>query len=222
MLRGIKDLSHLITGAIVIVILFGWASLAFAEGVKVEVGTNMEESESTSQVATFAGGCFWCMQPPFDKQPGVLATIVGYTGGSKPDPTYEEIGGGTTGHAEAVRVLFDPKVVSYEKLLEIFWRNIDPTDGGGQFADRGSQYRTAIFFHSEEQRKLATESLEYLRQSAKFSNPIKTEIAPAGEFYRAEEYHQDYYKKNAVHYKLYRAGSGREGFINEVWKETSK
>jgi methionine-S-sulfoxide reductase len=169
--------------------------------------------------ATFAGGCFWCMQPPYDKTPGVLSTVVGYTGGTKKDPTYEEVTGGQTGHAEAVRIYYDPKQVSYEKLLEIFWKNIDPTQQDGQFADRGSQYRTAIFYHDDEQKKLAGESRERLAKSGKFSKPIVTEIAPAGDFYRAELYHQDYYKKNATHYKLYSIGSGREPFLKNKWKE---
>ena len=177
------------------------------------------EVEARAQVATFAGGCFWCMQPPFDRTPGVLKTIVGYTGGTVKDPSYDDVVSGRTGHAEAVRVLFDPKVVSYEKLLEIFWRNIDPTQADGQFADRGSQYRTAIFFHDDAQRECALRSKSELSQSAKFQRPIVTMIEPAGDFYRAEEYHQDYYKKESAHYKLYRVGSGREEFLHEVWEK---
>ena len=169
------------------------------------------------QVATFAGGCFWCMQPPFDKKAGVLKTIVGYTGGTVKDPSYSQVTTGSTGHAEAVQIYFDPEKVTYDDLLREFWRNIDPTQAEGQFADRGSQYRTAIFYHDEDQKKRAEASKEELEASAKFDRKIVTTIEPAGEFYRAEEYHQDYYRKNETHYKLYRVGSGREGFLAEIW-----
>lgn len=167
--------------------------------------------------ATFAGGCFWCMQPPYDNQKGVLETYVGYTGGTVKDPTYEQVSSGRTGHTEAVLVVYDPKVVSYETLLDVFWKNIDPTQKDGQFNDRGSQYRTGIFFHSEEQKKLAEASRDALGKSAKFSSPLAVEISPAGDFYQAEEYHQGYYKKNEKHYKLYKLGSGRAGYIERVW-----
>lgn len=167
--------------------------------------------------ATFAGGCFWCMQPPFDKTPGVVSSEAGYTGGSKRNPAYEEVSAGLTGHAEAVRVLFDPAEVSYEKLLGVFWRSMDPTDAGGQFADRGSQYRPIIFYHSEEQRRLAQGSKKALAESGRFSKPIATAIQPAREFYPAEEYHQKYYLKNPASYQAYRKGSGREAFLEKVW-----
>lgn len=172
---------------------------------------------NTVHDATFAGGCFWCMEPPFDKTPGVLETIVGYTGGHQEDPTYEEVTTGKTGHVEAVRVRFDPTKVSYEKLLEVFWRNIDPTQTDGQFADRGSHYRTFVFYHSEEQRALAERSKTEL--SKKFTQPIATQIAPATAFYGAEDYHQEYYKKNPTRYKLYKLGSGRQDYIAKQWGE---
>jgi methionine-S-sulfoxide reductase len=169
--------------------------------------------------ATFAGGCFWCMEPPFEGLDGVKSVVSGYTGGHVPDPTYEQICDGDTGHAEAVEVTFDPARVSYEKLLERFWRNIDPTDPEGQFADKGSQYRTAVFYHGEAQRKAAEASKKALAASGKFARPIATEISPAVTFYPAEEYHQNYCKKNPVRYKSYRIGSGREGFLKRTWGE---
>ena len=167
--------------------------------------------------ATFAGGCFWCMQKPFDVLPGVVSTTAGYTGGEKKDPTYEEVSAGGTGHAESVQVLYDPKKISYEKLLDVFWHNIDPTVRDRQFCDRGHQYRSAIFFHDAEQKRLAEESLEVLERTKPFQEPIVTEIVPAGTFYRAEEYHQDYYKKNPIRYTYYRKSCGRDARVSEVW-----
>ena len=172
--------------------------------------------------ATFAGGCFWCMQPVFDKMKGVVSTTVGYTGGSKANPTYEEVSTGKTGHAEAIEVIYDPAQVSYAELLEAFWKSIDPTDPRGQFADKGSQYRTAVFYHDEEQKQLALESKEKLAQSGKFDPPVVTEIVPALAFYKAEGYHQKYYVKNAGHYYLYKTGSGREGFLKKLWGRDDK
>jgi len=173
--------------------------------------------------ATFAGGCFWCMEPPFDKLTGVVSTTVGYTGGLKKDPTYEEVSAGTTGHAEAVEVLFDPAVVSYLELLDVFWRNIDPTALNRQFVDVGSQYRTAIFYHSEEQHRQAIASKERLERSGKLGGKrIVTEIAPAGIFYPAEEYHQDYYQKNGTRYKFYRFNSGRDQYLERTWGKTGE
>lgn len=168
-------------------------------------------------LATFAGGCFWCMQSEFDTLPGVLSTTVGYTGGTAPDPTYEEVSSGSTGHAEAIQIAYDPSKAAYEQLLDIFWSNIDPTQRGGQFADEGSQYRTAVFYHSEEQRRLAEASKERLQGSGKFTEPIVTEITPASVFYPAEERHQRYYKKNPEHYQAYSVGSGRKPFLERVW-----
>lgn len=167
--------------------------------------------------ATFAGGCFWCMEPPFDKLPGVVSTTSGYTGGKKVNPTYQEVSGGGTGHTEAVQVVYDPKKVSYEKLLEVFWRNVDPTDAGGQFCDRGSQYRTGIFVHDEEQKRLAEASKAALAKNKPFKQPLVTEIVPAATFYPAEDYHQDYYTKNPLRYKFYRSGCGRDARLAELW-----
>lgn len=176
-------------------------------------------SEALLGVATFAGGCFWCMQPPFDRTSGVIETIVGYTGGTEPNPSYELVSSGKTRYAEAVQVRFDPQRVTYRELLEVFWKNIDPTQENGQFADRGPLYRTAIYFHNEQQRLEAQESKAELQASKKFGSPVMTEIGPATEFYRAEEYHQDYYQKNSTHYNLYKVGSGRAGFIERTWGE---
>ncbi|MFK2826612.1 peptide-methionine (S)-S-oxide reductase MsrA [Bacillus sp. B190/17] len=168
--------------------------------------------------ATFAGGCFWCMVSPFDEQPGIKEVISGYTGGHTENPTYEEVCTDETGHYEAVQITFDPAVFPYEKLLKLFWQQIDPTDEGGQFNDRGLSYRTAIFYHDEEQKKMAEASKAELAASGRFQKPIVTEIMPAGPFYRAEEKHQYYYKKNSFHYNLYKEGSGRARFIRENWK----
>lgn len=167
--------------------------------------------------ATFAGGCFWCMQPPFDQLSGVLSTAVGYTGGHHPNPTYEEVCSGTTGHTEAIEVLYDADKVSYETLLDTFWQNINPTTQNGQFADRGTQYRTGIFYHNETQEKLAKASKAQLGKSQKFDAPIATEITEASTFYPAEDYHQAYYQKNKFHYTSYKYGSGRAQYLEETW-----
>jgi peptide-methionine (S)-S-oxide reductase len=169
------------------------------------------------QKATFAGGCFWCMEPPYDKLPGVISTTSGYMGGTKPNPTYEEVSSGRTGHAEVVQVLYDPKKVSYEKLLETFWRNVDPTVRDRQFCDIGTQYRTAIFAHTEEQRRIAERSKAELQKTKPFTQDIVTPIVPAGAFYPAEDYHQDFYKKNPVRYRFYRDGCGRDARLKELW-----
>ena len=169
------------------------------------------------EVATFAGGCFWCMEPPFEKLKGVDAVISGYTGGHTENPKYGEVSAGTTGHAEAVEVHFDPAQITYGELLDIFWRNIDPTTKDRQFVDSGSQYRTGIFYHDEEQKRLAEESRRKLDASGRFGKPIVTEIVPAGKFYPAEEYHQDYYKKSATRYKFYRFNSGRDQYLERIW-----
>ncbi len=170
-------------------------------------------------VATFAGGCFWCMQPPFDSLPGVVATYAGYTGGRTANPTYEEVSSGATGHAESVEVIYDPKQVSYEKLLDVFWTNIDPTVKDRQFCDGGTQYRTAIFYHDEAQRKAAEASKAALERNKPFKGPIVTPIEMAGPFYLAEDYHQEYYQKNPLRYRLYRGGCGRDARLKELWGE---
>ena len=172
--------------------------------------------------ATFAGGCFWCMVKPFDEQDGIEEVVSGYTGGHKENPTYKEVCSETTGHYEAVQITFNPEVFPYEKLLDVFWSQIDPTDAGGQFHDRGDSYRTAIFYHSDEQKEIAEKSKSDLNQSGRFKDPIVTEIIPAKPFYAAEEYHQDYYKKNPFRYKMYQAGSGRAAFIKEHWKKENR
>jgi peptide-methionine (S)-S-oxide reductase len=169
------------------------------------------------EMATFAGGCFWCMEHPFDELRGVVSVTVGYTGGQKSHPTYEEVSSGTTGHAEAVQVVFDPSKISYNELLNVFWRNVDPTDGGGQFCDRGNQYRSEIFYHGDAQRKAAEESLQSLEKNKPFPGKIVTRIVPATEFWPAEEYHQHYYKKNPLRYRFYRAGCGRDARLKELW-----
>jgi peptide-methionine (S)-S-oxide reductase len=168
-------------------------------------------------VATFAGGCFWCMEPPYDKLPGVTATISGYMGGRTANPTYQDVTSGTTGHAEVVQVVYDPKKVPYEKLLEVFWVNIDPTVKDRQFCDGGTQYRTAIFYHDEAQRKAAEASKAALEKSKPFKEPLVTPIVMASAFYPAEDYHQDYYVKNPVRYNLYRNGCGRDARLRELW-----
>ncbi len=167
--------------------------------------------------ATFAGGCFWCMVPPFEKLDGVKQVISGYTGGHTANPTYERVSAGGTGHLESIQVIFDPSVISYQKLLDVFWRQINPTDAGGQFVDRGSSYLSAIFYHSEEQKRMAEESMKKLQDSKLFDKPIVTAIRPAGPFYPAEGYHQDYWKKNPVRYKFYRYNSGRDQYLEKVW-----
>ncbi len=167
--------------------------------------------------ATFAGGCFWCMESPFEKLDGVKEVISGYTGGHKVNPMYEEVSAGSTGHVESVEVIFDPSKVTYEKLLDVFWRQINPIDAGGQFVDRGPSYTSAIFYHNEEQKKPAEQSKKKLEQSGRFDKPIVTEIRPAGPFYRAEGYHQDYWKKNPIRYKFYRYNSGRDQYLTKIW-----
>lgn len=188
-----------------------------------EAGKGSGASPKTLERATFAGGCFWCMEPPFEKLKGVDAVISGYTGGRTENPTYEEVSSGRTGHAEAVEVHYDPSKITYRELLDVFWRNIDPTTRDRQFVDTGSQYRTAIFYHTEEQKRLAEESKKQLDASGRFGKPIVTEIVPAGKFYPAEEYHQDYYKKSATRYKFYRFNSGRDQYLERTWgKEKDK
>ncbi|MBF0122949.1 MAG: peptide-methionine (S)-S-oxide reductase MsrA [Candidatus Omnitrophica bacterium] len=169
--------------------------------------------------AIFAGGCFWCMQPPFDQIPGVVETTVGYTGGRNPNPTYEEVSRGDSGHVEAIEVTYDPAATDFNQLLSIFWQTIDPTDTGGQFADQGTQYKSAIFYMDEGQKNLAEASKNILAASGRFKKPIATQILPAQPFYSAEEYHQKYYKKNVLHYNLYKKGSGREEFLKRTWEK---
>jgi peptide-methionine (S)-S-oxide reductase len=165
--------------------------------------------------ATFAGGCFWCMEPPFDKLDGVISTTSGYTGGQKANPTYAEVSAGTTGHTEAVEIVYDPRKVTYAQLLDVFWRNIDPTTPDRQFCDVGSQYRAAIFYHDETQRALAAQSKQTVAE--RLARPVVTEVLPAAPFYVAEDYHQDYYRKNPVRYRFYRAACGRDQRLEQLW-----
>jgi peptide-methionine (S)-S-oxide reductase len=193
--------------------LTGLGLLGLSGGGK---GSAMAAVDKNQAKATFAGGCFWCMEHPYDQLDGVISTVVGYTGGSKEDPTYEEVSAGATGHAEAIEVTYDPAKIGYDKLLEVFWRNIDPTVKDAQFCDHGSQYRSGIFYHNDEQKRLAEESRQRLADSGKFKN-IYTEITPAATFYRAEEYHQDYYLKNPLRYKYYRYSCGRDKRLEQLW-----
>lgn len=174
-------------------------------------------AQAKTELATFAGGCFWCMEPPFEQLQGVTEVRAGYIGGTKANPTYDEVCTGTTGHAEAVEVTYDPAKITYAQLLEVFWRNVDPTTADAQFADHGTQYRTAIFYHSDAQKKEAQASKDALSKSGKFKDPIVTTLEPAGVFYPAEEYHQDYHKKNPLRYNAYKMGSGRAAFIERNW-----
>ncbi|TVY09804.1 peptide-methionine (S)-S-oxide reductase MsrA [Paenibacillus cremeus] len=171
------------------------------------------------ELATFAGGCFWCMVTPFEELPGIKGIVSGYSGGPEVNPTYEDVKAGRTGHTEVVQITFDPTVFPYERLLELFWQQIDPTDAGGQFHDRGASYRTEIFYHTERQRELAEQSKQALAASGRFDKPIVTEITAAGPFYPAEEYHQNYHRKNPAHYKEDREKSGRDAFLEKHWSE---
>jgi peptide methionine sulfoxide reductase msrA/msrB len=196
-----------------LLLFFVW--LEIGQGSQREVKRNMGETIHGSMTATFAGGCFWCVESDFEKVPGVLKVVSGYTGGTGDNPNYETYA--QKGHIEAVQIFYDPAKVTYTQLLDVLWRHIDPTDGGGQFVDRGSQYRSAIFYHDAEQRRLAEKSKEELGKSGRFSKAIATEIIPFKKFYDAEEYHQDYYKKNPIRYKYYRYESGRDQFLGKVW-----
>jgi len=179
----------------------------------------MSTEAENLQKATFAGGCFWCVEADFDKVDGVIEAVSGYTGGHTENPTYEEVSTGTTGHKEAVQVLYDPNRVSYEELLDVFWRHVDPTDNGGQFVDRGSQYRTAVFYHNDDQKLAAEASKKALDASGHFDRPVVTPILEAGPFYEAEDYHQNYYQNHGMRYSFYRKGSGRDAFLKKTWPE---
>jgi len=191
-------------------------------GSAVSGARAQEMSGSSTKTAIFAGGCFWCMQSPFDKTKGVSKTVVGYCGGGEANPTYDQVSAKKTGHRESVEVTYDPAQVTYDQLLDVFWRQINPTQTDGQFADIGLPYKAAIFYGNEEEKKLAEASREKLSQSGKFSKPIVTEILAAAKFYPAEEYHQKYYLKNAPDYQAYYVGSGRAGFLKKTWGDETK
>jgi len=199
-------------GLLGLIALAGWIALVAV----LSAPAHAADAQATA-TASFAGGCFWCMQPPFENLPGVVSTTVGYTGGKTKDPTYEEVSAGGTGHAESVQIVYDPQKISYEKLLEIFWHNIDPLTPDAQFCDHGRQYRTAIFTHDATQRRLAEESKQRLEASGRFEQPIVTEIVAASEFYPAEDYHQKYHEKNPARYKLYRWNCGRDQRLKALW-----
>ncbi len=198
-----------------------YAFAGMEDGMTEQMNTTMgnDAMENNTEVATFAGGCFWCTESDFEKVEGVHKVISGYTGGHQPHPSYHEVSMGGTGHTEAVQVYFDPKIVSYKALLDYFWRHINPTDAGGQFVDRGNQYRSEIFYHTPAQKTQATASKKALEAAMVFDKPIVTAITKFGAFYPAEEYHQDYYKKNPIRYKYYRWNSGRDQFIEKAWKQ---
>lgn len=184
---------------------------------------SMGESQASGhKTAVFGGGCFWCMEPPFESLEGVIDVKAGYSGGDEKNPSYEQVSSGMTGHIESVQVVYDPSIVTFDELLDTFWRYVDPTDPGGQFADRGAHYKTAIFYADDEEKRVAEASKEALDKAGVFDRPVVTAIRPAKPFYPAEEYHQDYYKKNSVHYEAYKVGSGRAGFLENIWKDQPK
>jgi len=201
--------------AIILIVAITLIGISFSNSSmeKKEIPTQ----EDNLEIATLAGGCFWCVESAYEHYEGVIEAVSGYTGGHKEDPTYQEVTSGTTGHYEAVQITFDPSIISFKDLLEIFWRQIDPTDAEGSFVDKGPQYRSAIFYHDEEQKKIAEQSKKDLEESGKYEKPIVTEILPAEKFYKAEEYHQDYYKKSSGSYESYRKGSGRDQYREETW-----
>jgi peptide methionine sulfoxide reductase msrA/msrB len=197
------------------IILLGYYQVNSMDKMEKPMNNHTEKTES----AVFAGGCFWCTESDFEKLEGVIEVISGYTGGRVKNPTYKQVSAGGTGHIESVKVIYDPSKVSYEQLLDYFWRHVDPTDPGGQFVDRGSQYRSAIFYANDTEKRLAETSKQQLTASGQFKKPIITDILPLGEFYPAEDYHQNYYKKNPIRYKYYRFGSGRDQFLKKAWAE---
>jgi len=214
--RCVRDpLPVLLTAAFALLIVAGVAAMPRSSAAPA-LARSVQRASDTLRTATFAGGCFWCVEEAFDAVPGVVSTTSGYTGGRVRNPTYEEVSSGTTGHVEAVQVKYDPSRVSYEELLRVFWRNIDPTDPGGQFCDRGPQYRSVIFYHDDEQRRIAERSKAELERSGRFPR-IVTEIRPAGPFFRAEEEHQDYYRRNPVRYRYYKFGCGRARRLAQLW-----
>jgi len=205
--------------SIIILILIATLLAGVGTSSKTNSGGNAVTNQSSSNIelAVFAGGCFWCMEPPFENLPGVHAVISGFTGGPEKNPSYEDVAYGKTGHVEAVQVQYNPEKISYNDLLEVFWRNVDPTDSGGQFVDRGHHYTTGIFYYNDDQKAAAEKSKAKIASSGRFKGNIVTPIISAGAFYAAEDYHQDFYKKSTLHYKTYRMGSGRDRYIDRVW-----
>jgi peptide methionine sulfoxide reductase msrA/msrB len=211
--RARKARQHLLAATLLLTVI--WLGTT---GMRCATATPTRDVDLTgTETATFAGGCFWCMEKPFEELPGVVQVLSGFTGGPEKSPTYKQVSSGTTGHAEAIEIRYDPRRISYAALLDVYWRQIDPTDAGGQFVDRGRQYRSCIFVHNAEQRRLAEESKKALISSGRFSKPVVTPIEDAGPFWPAEGYHQDFYKKNPAHYHSYRSGSGRDQFLDRVW-----
>jgi len=210
-----KSLSILLIVFTFTIIFLGYQQVNSMAKMEKDMENNTEKTAS----AVFAGGCFWCTESDFEKVDGVIEAISGYTGGHVKNPTYKQVSAGGTGHLESVKVIYDPSKVSYEQLLDYFWRHVDPTDPGGQFVDRGFQYRSAIFYANETQKRLAEKSKQQLETSGKFNKPIATDILPLGEFYPAENYHQNYYKKNPIRYHYYRYGSGRDQFLKKTWPD---
>ena len=199
-----------------IVLIFILLILGGCSADAIDEEVNMEDKQDYKK-ATFAGGCFWCTEAAFQELDGVIDAVSGYTGGVKKNPAYEEVSKGNTGHLEAVEIIYDPKIISYEELLKLYFRTIDPTDDKGQFHDKGSQYKTAIFYHDEEQKEIANKTIEDIEKSKRFDKPIVTKILKSVPFYKAEEYHQDYYKKRTLSYQIYKKASGREKYKKETW-----
>ncbi len=204
----------LIACVVIAIVSFGFL---YARGKEQKMEKTESPLPEKTAEAVFAGGCFWCTESDFEKVEGVIEAVSGYTGGPLANPTYEQVSAGGTGHLEAVKVIYDPSKITYEQLLQVFWRHVNPTDGGGQFVDRGAQYRSAIFYANDQERQLAEASKKALGVGGRFDKPIITEILPLGPFYAAEDYHQDYYKKNQLRYRFYRSGSGRDQFLEKVW-----
>jgi peptide-methionine (S)-S-oxide reductase len=209
--------SRIVVRLILIATVLVALALLWLSGMGDSQVTPRVVEDGPREIAIFAGGCFWCMEPPFDALKGVESTISGYTGGKTPNPTYKQVTSGETGHVEAIQISFDPRVVSYEKLLEVFWKNIDPLDPDGQFCDKGPQYRTAIFYRGDAQKRLAERSLEDIQKAKRFKEPIATRLEEAMTFYPAEDYHQNYYTVNPSRYKFYRFACGRDARLEEVW-----
>ena len=215
-LRKWRTLFVLCTGVMIVAI---FKSTLVQSAPEIDPPVQNMQQPSGIAIATFAGGCFWCMEPPFENLDGVLSVVSGYIDGHRKDPTYKQVSSGTTGHTEAVQITYDPKKVSYGKLVDVFWHQIDPTDAGGSFVDRGTQYRSGIYYHNNTQKQLALSSRSVLEKSGLYPGKIVTEIKPASTFYAAEDYHQDYYKRNPIRYKFYRYNSGRDQYLEKIAKK---